>query len=285
MPTLSRTLVLILFGVGSLSLGAEDFWPEHPAGQPPSRAASVEPAAARLPPLAAPAARWRTKDVAPAAYESPAEGPSASDSKPREMPQESDLALAPDSPTSKPIDPGEDTAEIPTGRAPSIPFGPSREEKDAGDRRGPRTGVGSVLTVVGSLAVVLGLFAVFVWALRRTAPRGSLLLPTEVVETLGRAPLAGRQQVLLIRVGKRLLLLSVTPDGAETLTEIDDPDEVTRLAGLCRQSHPDSASATFRQVFSQLSAPGALSGLRGRRQKQPAYEASDLESWKGGHHA
>jgi hypothetical protein len=48
------------------------------------------------------------------------------------------------------------------------------------------------------------------------------------------------------------LLVSVTPAGVETLTEVTDPDEVAHLAGLCRQSQPGSSSAAFRQVFSQM---------------------------------
>jgi hypothetical protein len=38
----------------------------------------------------------------------------------------------------------------------------------------------------------------------------------------------------------------------ETLTEITDPLEVDRLAGLCQQTRPDSATTMFRQVFEQL---------------------------------
>ena len=56
----------------------------------------------------------------------------------------------------------------------------------------------------------------------------------------------------LLRCGNKLLLVSVTPVGAETLTEVTDPIEVDRLAGLCRQAHPQSATATFRQVLNQF---------------------------------
>jgi flagellar biogenesis protein FliO len=64
----------------------------------------------------------------------------------------------------------------------------------------------------------------------------------------------------LIRCGQKLLLLSVTPSGAETLTEIKEPDEVARLVGLCRQSQPGSASQAFRHVFQQFAGPGKLEG-------------------------
>ena len=45
---------------------------------------------------------------------------------------------------------------------------------------------------------------------------------------------------------------SITSAGAETLTEITDPEEVVRLAGFCRQKHPQSATAAFREVFEQF---------------------------------
>ncbi len=105
--------------------------------------------------------------------------------------------------------------------------------------------------MASGLAIVLGLFLAAAWVLRRAAPKSATLLPGEVVEVLGRAPLAGRQQMHLLRCGNKLLLVSVTPTGAETLTEVTDPVEVDRLSGLCRQAHPQSATATFRQVFQQ----------------------------------
>ena len=115
----------------------------------------------------------------------------------------------------------------------------------------PAGGLPAAVTVAGSLAVVLGLFLLVAWAMRRAAPRGSALLPSEVFEVLGRAPLAGRQQAHLLRCGRKLLLVSVTPAGVETLTEVTEPLEVDRLAGLCRQAQPHSATAAFRQIFQQ----------------------------------
>jgi len=151
------------------------------------------------------------------------------------------------------------------GREFHLPLPPpgSSKQADPNAVERPRGGLASALTVVSSLAVVLGLFLVLAWVMRRAAPRGSTLLPGEVVEVLGRAPLAGRHQVHLLRCGTKLLLVSVTPAGAETLTEITDQDEVNRLAGLCREAHPDSVTATFGQVFGQLSRQGSVLGLFG----------------------
>ena len=114
--------------------------------------------------------------------------------------------------------------------------------------------LGSLATVGASLVLVLGLFLIVARLLRRATPGGSAVLPKEVFEILGRAPLASRQQVHLVRCGRKLLLLSVTQAGIETLAEIDDPAEVDRLAGLCVQAQPGSATAAFRQVFQQFTA-------------------------------
>ena len=127
---------------------------------------------------------------------------------------------------------------------------------EASNRAGPaaRTATGrfSLVPVFGSLGVVLGLFFLLMWILRRGTPKGSHSLPAEVVEVLGRTPLSSRQHAHLVRCGNKLLLVSLSAAGAETLTEVTDPIEVDRLAGLCRQSQPHSATATFRHIFQQF---------------------------------
>lgn len=142
---------------------------------------------------------------------------------------------------------------------------PPGESRLGGDGTAPAVqGLGSVVTVTSSLAIVLGLFFVTAWLMRRTGSGGLASLPSDVFEVLGRAPLNHRQQVHLLRCGTKLLLVSLTPDSAETLTEIDDPDEVTRLAGLCRANHAGSASAAFRQVLHQFAGQPAEPGFIGR---------------------
>ena len=124
------------------------------------------------------------------------------------------------------------------------------DKPNAGRAIKPASGIA---TGMASLAVVLGLFLAAAWAVRRGMPAGPAKLPGEVVEVLGRTPLTGRQFAHLIRCGNKLLLVHLAPGSAETLTEITDPVEVDRLAGLCRQAHPHSATTSFRQVFQQFS--------------------------------
>ena len=115
------------------------------------------------------------------------------------------------------------------------------------------------MVVASSLAIVLGLFFLVVWLSRRAFPKASASLSTDVLEIIGRCPLAHRHQLQLIRLGRRLLLVSVTPEHAETLTEITDPDEANHLISLCRQQQAGSISDSFRQVLHQLGTPAGAS--------------------------
>jgi flagellar biogenesis protein FliO len=120
-----------------------------------------------------------------------------------------------------------------------------------------------MVTVGGSLCVVLGVFLVVVWCTKRFAPPGSSALPKEAIESLGRAPLTARQQMQLIRVGNKLLLVALTPAGVEPLTEVTDATEVEHLLGLCRRGQKGSSTEVFRQTLAQLAEEPAPRGFVG----------------------
>jgi flagellar biogenesis protein FliO len=127
--------------------------------------------------------------------------------------------------------------------------GDSSFEKSAG---GSRT-FGAIVSVTASLTVVVGLFMVIAWLMRRNMPQSSRRLPSEVIETLGRAPLSGRQQMHLLRFGNKLLLVCVSPTGVNTLAEITDPSEIDRLASLCGSRGDFSNAATgLKQILGQF---------------------------------
>lgn len=115
-----------------------------------------------------------------------------------------------------------------------------------------------LVTGAASLGLVLGLFLLVVWSVRRGMPKGAGLLPAEAVEVLGRAPIAGRQHVHLVRCGNKLVLLSASGAGVETLTEISDPGEVARLQEICR--HTTTPASALRQLLGRVSAPPAAMG-------------------------
>jgi len=121
----------------------------------------------------------------------------------------------------------------------------------------------SIYTVLSALAIVIGAFLMFAWALRRGTKKSHAVLPADVASVLGRVPLAARQFAELLRVGNKLVLVSLTPNGAETLTEVTDPVEVDRLLGLCQQYDRHSTTTAFEQVFQQLSSEPGRAGFLG----------------------
>lgn len=172
----------------------------------------------------------------------------------------------------------EETAPVadPSGRRLAPPSIRQANEKSADQNSSSKTGAHrlidfgipakSIYTVTTALAIVLGVFLLFAWAMRRggrgaTGRRG--VLPAEAVSVLGRVSLTGRQIAELLRVGNKLVLVAITPGGAETLTEVTDPVEVDRLIGVCQQHDRHSTTKAFEQVFQQLSREPTAGGFLG----------------------
>lgn len=110
----------------------------------------------------------------------------------------------------------------------------------------------SAITAGAALSIAIGLFLLFAWIMRKHAPSAAAALPSEVFEALGRATLPDKQHAYLIRCGGKLLVVAGSPGQLQTLTEIDDVDEVARLTALCREANPRSSTAAFREVLAQL---------------------------------
>lgn len=149
------------------------------------------------------------------------------------------------------------------------PEAPPQSQKDSSYRAARRLAelrapTRAIYTAASALAIVVGVLLACVWLLRRGARNTNVVLPSDVVGVLGRIPLAARHFAQLLRVGNKLVLVSLTPAGATTLTEVTDPAEVDRLAGLCQQSNPHSTTKAFEQVFRQLSSEPAAPGFFGR---------------------
>jgi len=87
---------------------------------------------------------------------------------------------------------------------------------------------GGWLRTLGALAVVAGLIFAARWFLRRwgaSGPAGQ----AGPMEVLARASVAPRQQLLLVRLGKRLVLIGAGGGTMSTLAEVSDQAEVDEL--------------------------------------------------------
>jgi flagellar biogenesis protein FliO len=73
--------------------------------------------------------------------------------------------------------------------------------------------------------------------------------PNRAVEVVARNPVGPKQSVLLLRVGRRILIVGDSAGSLSKLTEIADPDEVAELVGALRQDKSDSTPRTFGSLF------------------------------------
>lgn len=149
------------------------------------------------------------------------------------------------------------TATKSTSTAP-LPLAPPSDRNARSRDRGSATGgLRAVSTTFTGLAIVLGLFLSVVWWLRRKLPAGPKQLPREVLEVLGKTTLGPRQELQLIRLGGKLVLLGASGTQTQSLAEITDSDEVERITTTCRQQPGVSVTASFREALTRLDASGA----------------------------
>jgi flagellar biogenesis protein FliO len=109
------------------------------------------------------------------------------------------------------------------------------------------------LTRVGAaLAAVIVLIFILRWLGKAFFPSAASRGQTRVVEVLSRSALAPKQQVMLLRVGRRLIVVGDSGTQMNTLCEISDPDEVAGLVGQLREEKT-AAAAAFTSLFGRFS--------------------------------
>jgi len=140
------------------------------------------------------------------------------------------------------------------------------------------------VTTIAAMLFVFGLFLLSIWLVKRAATKPGSALPEEVVSVLGRKQLAGREFAQLLRVGNKLVLVSVTSEGMKPITEVTDPVEVDRLLGLCVQSSPNSSSDAFRQVFDRLARGTTSSEFLNNQPVSPIHEPTESHTGPPGRH-
>lgn len=148
----------------------------------------------------------------------------------------------------------------------SRPLGPARA---GGFERAPsRAGEAGVWTrTVGALALVVSLIVGTWWLVRRAARRGGWIgaaigaarAPSGVIEVLGRYPVSRGATLLLLRLDRRVLLLSQTPAGLRTLADIADPDEVASILVKARDDEGATSAERFNDLLREMARdPGVI---------------------------
>lgn len=156
-------------------------------------------------------------------------------------------------------DDGSEASKAPASSIKLPPRSSSREATASAPRRNPSSTSGLWTTAV-SLTVIVGALGSLGYWLKPYlgVTRG---LPVEAVELLGRRSLEQKVAIHLVRCGSRVLVLSVSPEGARTLAEIADPAEVRELVGICHASRdpksviPDVLASALTSEPKPLATP------------------------------
>jgi len=103
--------------------------------------------------------------------------------------------------------------------------------------------------VLGALAIVIGAILVLRWGSRwflgLQIPAGS----APAIRVLARQVVAPRQQLMLIKVGRRILLVANTGAQMNALCEVTDTEEVDQLMAETKQPAAAPAGKPFWSVF------------------------------------
>jgi flagellar biogenesis protein FliO len=102
--------------------------------------------------------------------------------------------------------------------------------------------------VILALAIVLGLIFALRWIGRKYFPSIAGPRGHGAVRVLSRTPITPKQQVLLMHVGRRVLVVADNGTQMSPLSEIRDPDEVAQLIGQVTNTAPAGA---FESTFSK----------------------------------
>jgi flagellar biogenesis protein FliO len=100
-------------------------------------------------------------------------------------------------------------------------------------------------TGLGALGIVLGCIGLLFLGLRRWTPAARSPDST-ALRVLGRAVLSPKHSLAMVQFGRRVVLVGVSPDRVEAVSEISDPQEAAEFSGRV-----GSAFAGSENVFDE----------------------------------
>ncbi len=129
--------------------------------------------------------------------------------------------------------------------------------------------------VVLALGAVIGLIVLLRMGIRRFAP-GMVGRSSRGIRVVGRTYLAPKQQVIVLQVGRRMLVVGDTGQHLSTLCEITDPDEAAMLMAQIQGTAPASREASFDQAMARASEKFS-SGDAKKESGDPVFDSARTE--------
>lgn len=150
-------------------------------------------------------------------------------------------------------------------RESDIPLMAARRSSRESEGESATSGGGGWTRSLASVALVVGLILVLAavarFASRRSGSVAAMLgpggrAPSGVLEVLARYPVGRGQVLVLLRIDRRVLLLSQNMAGKgggfSTLAQFDEPSEVAAILRQTRDESSESMSARFRQAMERF---------------------------------
>jgi flagellar biogenesis protein FliO len=102
------------------------------------------------------------------------------------------------------------------------------------------------------LAAVLALIFVLRWVAKWAFPGVASARPTAAMRVLSRTCVSPKQQLLLVQVGRRVLVVGDSAGHLRGISEIADPDEAAALVAQITEEQSRSSARAFGSLFGRV---------------------------------
>jgi flagellar biogenesis protein FliO len=106
-----------------------------------------------------------------------------------------------------------------------------------------------MFTTLAALGVVIGLILLLRAGFAKVTGRTTAAVNNPVIEVLSRTSIAPKNHVLLLRLGRRILVVGDSPGGMNTLANIEEPEEVASLLQSISVAKSGSVTAEFSHLM------------------------------------
>ncbi len=183
-----------------------------------------------------------------------------------------------------------DAANTTSAALPSAPFEPATPDPRVADRPAPgRARFSSVRPTLntdddsepwyrsglGALAVVLALIGLFFFLLRRGIGPARTV-DADLLKVVSRCTLGQKHSVALLQCGRRFILVGLSPEGVNTLSELTESEETTEIAARVLGGNRSPANrfpemlADAGSSYKEPSASEVISRAKSPRPQWPA---------------
>jgi flagellar biogenesis protein FliO len=134
------------------------------------------------------------------------------------------------------------------------------------------SGAGDLSRIAIALVIVIGVILLLRSGIKHMTAMPGSGRSGKLVTVLSRSVVSPRQQVLVLQVGKRLIVVGDSGGRMTALCEISDPDEIAMMVGQTRQSQDlgERNPKSFLNLFRRANEPFTETDALAIRDSEPA---------------